>query len=71
MEGRQVLEVKAHYRKEFPFNCLTVRVDKEKDLGCGARVLEVMKTRPIADENEELRDSKDIKALGLRPRALY
>lgn len=67
MEGRQVLEVKAHYRKEFPFNCLT----EEKDLGCGARVLEAMKTRPIADENEELRDSKDIKALGLRPRALH
>lgn len=64
-----MLEGKAHY-KEFPFNCLTVRVYKEKDLGYGARVLEAMKTRPITDENEELRDYKDIKALGLRSRAL-
>lgn len=29
-----------------------------------------MNTRPIDDENQDLRDSKDIKALGLRPRAL-
>lgn len=61
-----MLEGKVHCRKEF--KCLTSTKRKEPSVWC--KGLEAMNTRPTDDENEELRDSKDINALGLRPRAL-
>lgn len=68
--GQPGAEGKVHRRKELLFSCLTISVYRGKEPSKCPKGSEAMNTRPVGEESQDLRDSKDVKELGLRPRAL-